>query len=227
MKQFILIMLLAMVSVCSFSQRVSNPDFAYPIKPGDGKWEKMSSVEERIEALQIPEAILTNISTDRLLDICLDFPYLSDVLFFDDYPKGLEALKNEFNGFNELVNRKDLWKYVLAKNKNFPSQLDQLQDKTDIEKGKFSFQSFVLDLIVAQDNVLATCNSDDETELLDVTIRNMELKTNHMNIFSNLNLIPSYLLYAKKVLSDVSFKFKDAKQKKQSGGICPKAVLLR
>lgn len=115
-----------MVGVCTFSQKVSSTDFTYPMKPGDDKWEKMSSVEERIASLQIPENILTKISTERLLVICLEFPYLSDVLFYDDYQKGFEALRNEFNGFNELLSRKDLGKFVLAKGKNLPLELDKL-----------------------------------------------------------------------------------------------------
>lgn len=206
-------MLLSLVSVCSFSQKVTSGYFEYPMKSGDGKWEQMNSVEERITALQIPEAILTSIPTERLLDICLDFPYLLDVLFYDDYQKGLEALKKEFNGFNELFNRKDLGKCALAKCKNFSTQLDQLNGKRDIEKGQFSFQSFVLELIIAQDNVIESFSDDDEKVLLDLTIQNMELKTNHADIFSNINIIPSYLLYAKKALIDKNFKFKDTKQK--------------
>lgn len=204
-----------MVSVCAYSQKVNNADFEYPIKPGDTKWEKTSSVAERIASLQIPESRLANIPTERLLDICLDYPYILDVLFCDDYQKGLEALMTEFNGFKELMSREDLGKCVFAKEKVFPKGLNQLQDqdKSEIEKGRFSFKCFVLDLILAQDNVFATLSNNEEQELLDITIRNLELKTEHPDVFSSLNTIPSYLLYAKKALIDSNFKFKDAKQK--------------
>lgn len=209
----VLSMFLSLVSVCSFSQKVNNADFTYPLKPGDCRWEKMNSVEERIESLQIPQNILSKISTERLLDICLDYPYLLDVLFYDDYQKGIDALKSNFNGFDELLRRRDLGKYVLAKEKKFSLELDKLNDKDDIEKGNFSFQYFVLDLISAQDDVFATLSGDDEDELLDITITNMELKIKHTEVFGNLSGIPSYLLYAKKVLGDPNFKFIDAKQK--------------
>ncbi len=206
-------MLLSLVSVCSYSQKVSNTDFAYPIKPGDNKWENMNSVEERIASLQIPEYILPKISTERLLDICLEYPYLLDVLFYDDYQKGLEVLKTNFNGFNELLSRQDLGKFVLAKDKKFSAELDKLNDKDDIEKGKFSFQYFVLELVLAQDIVFETLNSSEEEELLDITINNMELKTKHTDIFGSHSTIPSYLLFAKKALTDSNFKFTDTKQK--------------
>lgn len=206
-------MLLSMVSVCSFSQKIINPEFAYSIKPGDGKWEKMSSVEERILSLQIPETILSGITTERLLDICLDYPYLSDVFFYDDFQKGLSALRVNFNGFNELLKRKDLGKFVLAKDKNISLEFDKLKDKDEIEKGKFSFQCFVLELILAQDDVFASLSDLEEDELLDVTNKNIELKIKQTDTFSTLNSIPSYLLYAKKALTDSNFEFKDAKQK--------------
>ncbi len=200
MKQFLLIILFSMVGVCTFSQKVSSTDFTYPMKPGDDKWEKMSSVEERIASLQIPENILTEISTERLLDICLDYPYLLDVMFYDDFQKGIEALRSNFNGFNELLSRKDLGKFVLAKDKNFPLELDKIKGQNEIEKGKFSFQCFVLDLILAQDNVLGSLSSNEEKELLDITIQNMELKTQQTDIFSSMSMLPSYLLYTKKTL---------------------------
>lgn len=117
MKQFLLIMLLSLVGVCSFGQKVTGADFTYPIKPGEDKWEKMYSVQERIASLQIPESVLPKIPTERLLDICLDYPYLVDVMFYDNFQKGIEVLRSNFNGFDELLNRKDLGKYVLAKDK--------------------------------------------------------------------------------------------------------------
>ena len=81
MKNYIILMLLSMVSVCSFSQKISDSEFEFPIKPGDGKWEKFNSVKERIATLQMPETTLASISTENLLDICLDFPYLLDRVF--------------------------------------------------------------------------------------------------------------------------------------------------
>lgn len=206
-------MLFSLVGVCSFGQKVTGADFTYPIKPGEDEWEKMYSVQERIASLQIPESLLPKISTERLLDICLDYPYLLDVMFYDDFQKGIEVLRSNFNGFDELLNRKDLGKYVLAKDKKFPLDLDKIKDKSDIEKGKFSFQCFVLDLILAQDNVLTTLNNNEEKELLDITIQNTELKTNQTDIFSSISMLPAYLLYAKKALADSKFIFTDSKQK--------------
>lgn len=45
MKKYLLLILLSMVNVCSYSQNVINAGFVYPIKPGDTKWKEMNSVE--------------------------------------------------------------------------------------------------------------------------------------------------------------------------------------
>lgn len=212
MKKFLLIIFLSLVSVCAHSQKVYNTDFEYPIKPGDAKWENISSVAERIAALQIPEAILAIIPTERLLDICLDFPYLLDVLFYEDYQKGIEALRAEFNGFEELLNRKDLGKFALAKNKNFPLELEKLKDKNDIKKGIFSFQCFVLDLILAQENVVKTLSNNEEDELLEVSIQNMELRNQQKDVFGSISTTPLYLSYAKSTLPNSNIKYADSKR---------------
>ncbi len=212
MKKFLLIILLSLVSVRAHSQKVCNTDFEYPIKPGDAKWENISSVAERIAALQIPEAILAIIPTESLLDICLDFPYLLDVLFYEDYQKGLEALRAEFNGFDELLNRKDIGKFALAKNKNFPLELEKLKDKNDIKKGIFSFQCFVLDLILAQENVVKTLSNSEEDELLEVSIQNMELRNQQKDVFGSISTTPLYLSYAKSTLPNSNVKYADSKR---------------
>lgn len=213
MKQYLLIILLSMIGVCSYSQQIKNTDFVYPIKPGEDKWEKMISTEERIASLQIPENILNKIYTERLLNICLDYPYILDVLFYNDYQEGINALRDDFNGFNELLNRKDLGKIILAMDKKFPLELDKLRDKDIVEKGKFSFRYFILELILAQDNVLATLSINEEDELLDITIQNLKLKTKQPDIFGDISTTPSYFIYAKKALIDSNFNFTDAKQK--------------
>lgn len=212
MKKFLLMILLSLVSVCTHSQKICNPDFEYPIKPGDAKWENISSVAERIAALQIPEDILANLPTERLFDICLDFPYLLDVLFYEDYQKGLEALRAEFNGFDELLNRKDIGKFALAKNKKFPLELEKLKDKNDIEKGFFSFQCFVLDLILAQENVVETLSNNEEDELLKVSIQNIELRNQQKNVFGSISTSPLYLSHAKSSISNSNVKLTDSKR---------------
>lgn len=43
--------------------------FDFPIKPGDEQWNSFASVQDRVNALQIPEETLMNLSTHDLLNV--------------------------------------------------------------------------------------------------------------------------------------------------------------
>ena len=89
--------------------------FEFPFKIGDAQWKSYSSAKERVAALQIPEDKLKSLTTADLLTVCLDFPYAMDMLAYD-YPEvGFNAVCKEFNGYRELLTRKDLTDALLKK----------------------------------------------------------------------------------------------------------------
>ena len=89
--------------------------FNFPFKKGDIKWKMYNNPHDRIKALQIPQDILSELSTDSLLNIYLDFPYLSDILIADNDSLCIEIINKEFNGFYELTKRDDYVKVLLDK----------------------------------------------------------------------------------------------------------------
>ena len=50
-----------------------------------------------VDACQIPESILQNISTNDLMTLCLRHPLLFDVFAFNDMNDGLKKLFADFN----------------------------------------------------------------------------------------------------------------------------------
>ena len=56
----------------------------YPIKPGMEEWENLESHKAKVDACQVPDDILQNISTKELLKLCLNYPLLYDVFSFND-----------------------------------------------------------------------------------------------------------------------------------------------
>ena len=63
-----------------------------PFKQGDAKWKSYKSAKDRIKALQIPDSVISHIPTEQLLELCLDFPYLTDMYAFNDPKRGYEYL---------------------------------------------------------------------------------------------------------------------------------------
>ena len=87
MKTIVFIFALAMCAFtanCKTSDDV-NTSFKFPFSQGDAKWKGFKTPQERIAALQIPDNSLSLISTEDLLLICLDFPYLGSLRTVPDF----------------------------------------------------------------------------------------------------------------------------------------------
>ncbi|MDR3286841.1 MAG: hypothetical protein LBT27_05310 [Prevotellaceae bacterium] len=214
MKKFLCIILL-LNGLYAHSQFIVKDDvYDFPIKQGSKEWAEIESVEKRITALQIPDNVLLDISTEGLLETCLAFPYLIDILFCDNYQKGFEALVAEFNGFQELLKRKDLITVLLNKYKNLTTDVTSLRYQNSVEQGKFSFRHFVLEFMLTQDVVFKNLNLEQERQLFLLTAEHKKIKNSYLDIFSNLNFLSTNVLYAKKIINDPNFKFESIEQKK-------------
>jgi len=86
----------------------------YPVKPGTAEWEQLGSYQERRNACQIPADVLSSLSTEDLMDICMLNPFLrSDVTIYGYNDRGLDSLVKKFNGVRELLQRDDASKWLL------------------------------------------------------------------------------------------------------------------
>jgi len=47
----------------------------FPVKPGTEEWKSLESRNERAKACQIPDDVLPSLSTGRLIELCLSYPY--------------------------------------------------------------------------------------------------------------------------------------------------------
>ncbi|MDR0603929.1 MAG: hypothetical protein LBG80_06470 [Bacteroidales bacterium] len=194
-------------------QSIIEDVYDFPIKQGSKEWVKIESVEKRIAILQVPDVILSSISTEGLLETCLTFPYLTDILFCDNYQQGFEALVTEFNGFQELLKRQDLINTLLKKYKSLSTNLTAFQSQNNVEQGRFIFRHFVLEFMLAQDVVVKNLSLEQEKQLFLLCYEHKKIKNNYSDIFSSLNFISTNLLYAKKMINDPNFKFESIKQK--------------
>ena len=73
MKKIILLLLLT-ISIVTLAQEPATWD--YPIKPGSEEWLNIKDYSKRLELLNIPQDELTNISTNELVKICVDYPQM-------------------------------------------------------------------------------------------------------------------------------------------------------
>ncbi len=89
------------------SQYTIDTPYEYPIVPGTQEWIELEDVVARRKVCQIPDDVLNHITTDALLETVINYPFRSDMYSFNDFQTGYEAVKNRFNGLQELERRSD------------------------------------------------------------------------------------------------------------------------
>ena len=122
MKKILLLPFLILSLTFTYGQETT---WNYPIKPGTKEWGSLENNTEKINVFQIPIEILHSINTEDLLLICLYYPLLPDMYAFNYIVDGFEKFENDFNGFRELICRKDIVIYIKRVQQNKYSGLSK------------------------------------------------------------------------------------------------------
>ncbi|MCG6187625.1 hypothetical protein [Maribellus maritimus] len=115
---FKFIILIFFVPFISFAQ-TEEVTWNYPVHPGTEEWNTLNSFSERLNAFNIPGDILTEMTTENLVETCLAYPWWILITSRDNNQAGYDYLKSVFNGFRELENRKDAGKEFLKSTKKW------------------------------------------------------------------------------------------------------------
>ena len=122
--------------------------YSYPIIPGSDEWKGMKP-SERAGMLLIPADTLENISTARLLETCLYYPFNIDVFFTENQIEGFKRIKDKFNGYIELFRREDFLHELLAlyssRDVDFIEKIDN-----DYDRGQYSFDYRIMELMMLE-----------------------------------------------------------------------------
>ena len=106
-KKLIKIFLLIIILVVPVLAQQNSRKYEFPVKPGSAKWKTLKSHAKKLEVLQVPEDILSNISTEHLLQTCMNYPLYTNMIAFNNFQKGIEQIIIEFNGLQELLRREN------------------------------------------------------------------------------------------------------------------------
>lgn len=121
----------------------------------NSEWQNTESRKKRGEMLQLPDEILEDISTDKLIEAVLDYPFFCDVYAFDNVQTGVDILFDTFNGARELLNRSDAAAVLLDKYESEPVYTDA-DAETDILKLTY------IEILLTQSSIT---DKMDETEI--------------------------------------------------------------
>jgi hypothetical protein len=107
----IMILLLFSFPIILFAQEEVSWDF--PIKPGSEEWRQLETYEDKLNSYNIPQEILKIISTEKLVQACLNYPQFGLIFTRNDLQRGYDHIRAKFNGFRELEERDDAGEVLL------------------------------------------------------------------------------------------------------------------
>ena len=128
--------------------------YSFPIVPGTDEWKSISHAQ-RVASLQLPADTLQSISTARLLETCLYYPFNIDIFALDDQIHSFNRVKEQFNGYAELYRRADFVQELIdlyaSRNVEFVNQMG-----IDREQGRFAFDYHIMEFLFTDAALLAS-----------------------------------------------------------------------
>ncbi len=117
MKQFFLLFVVLLM-VCSCSDEILNEDnhqailgasnvtFSFDSITSNGNW-KLCSFKQKFDACQIPDSLLSELTTKELVELCASHPLNPICYAYNNPMDGAQYIMKNFNGFKELQKRED------------------------------------------------------------------------------------------------------------------------
>ncbi len=150
--------------------------YVYPLTPGSAGWANLKTGEEMYQACQIPSNLMREMCTIGLIDSWITYPLLINVFAWVTPQRGIEAMKGNFDGLNELLaNRTDAGIKLLAKYKRLdPSSYDP--QMSSAQKGNFVISLTVFELTIAQKSIVEELSSVGRKDLVTEALKKRSAK---------------------------------------------------
>ena len=188
-------------------QSQSTP-YKYPIIPGTASWDSLHGFSEMRAACQVPESILRDLTTEALIQTCLDYPLFLSFTAYDDSLGGMARVISGFNGMQELLTRKDAGSIIIK----LYTQLDPRNcDPTwpPLQQGDYTLRLRGLELLIGHNSILSNLSKDQRRQLLALSIDRARAKLD-TRTFGFADVESSALLSARLMLKDRFDEFQTA-----------------
>lgn len=161
---FLITVLAFFFSGCASSSSASDDDdqlallvsdaYDFPVKAGTEEWEEFQSLEEMLEVTQIPESILTTMSTEGLVETVFNYPLINNIYAFNSVQEGFDVVSLRFNGLPELLQREDAGTILLNKYMTM-DPLAMEENWSVAQKGRYIRSFTNIEVLLAQKETLA------------------------------------------------------------------------
>lgn len=200
MKKLALIIFLGLCINSLWGQTIREPYDFTPITE-NGKL-KGVPYKEKVERLQIPEDILHRLSTEALVETCLNYRLFYVIKAFNNIQEGVNQILGDFNGFGELLERDTAGDVLVAKYIDI-DPLGYNESWSDLEKGYYLNRLFRIEIMLAQRQIMDSV-SEDAKERLFYNCQNKIVSKRQGTIYSSFNIQFVHLVIARIIKSKAS-----------------------
>ena len=164
----------------------------YPVKPGTEGWENMT-YKEHIKAYNIPIDLLFKISTENLLQTCLNYPEWRLINTYDDIEIGFMNVISMFNGFEELFKREKS-AYDLVNHYKMLEPFNVQKNWSDLQKGEYAFKILCAELLLSHKSMVEQLDVEMLKSLLGEAVNKYDKKALLPDVYSIYSVMPTAIL---------------------------------
>lgn len=190
-KHFLIIILCLGV----YALKAQSSTWDYPIKPGSPEWATLLDHNDMVDVCQIPENVLASLSTEDLLELCLNYPLKIDLFSYNSILEGINKVANQFNGLQELLNRTDNAQHLLNYLKMFEQDTQKNVILSPVNSGELTLEQVLVESMLSHEKVFLNGNLNVKKEIISIALKNMLIKDNNPQIYGKIGIKSSaYLL---------------------------------
>lgn len=194
-----IICLLLLVPFLAFAQKEDVWDF--PVRPGTKEWKSLKNNAEKVEVCQVPNKVLTAMSAQELLQICMNYPLLPDIFAFSNITVGFDKFESDFNGFRELLKHDDAPKELLRKYKSIdPAAIPD--NGTILEKGNYALSMSFIELFFSHPLMIEKLGTSDKKEIVKELLSKKGKKKDRPDWYQTTGMQTNYLAIVNIIQSD-------------------------
>ena len=140
--------------------------YRYPVRPGTAEWASLENHQDKVDACQIPEDILSSMSTEELVQTVIAYPLNIDMFAYDNTTTGFEVVASHFNGLQELQSRSDSVSELIDLYLETPlARTSTLSDESFL-----SFDDLVIPLLLRQESIYEDATPENRAVLSQVAV---------------------------------------------------------
>ncbi len=224
MKKLLVALLSTAFSVLFTNAQTIDKPYDYPIKRGSSEWNSIKNYQNLRNVCQIPLDVVSQMTTEALLESVLNYPLLGDAFVFTTFQKGIDNLKINFNAFEVLSNRPDLGDVLTRKYKTVASK--NIISVALIAKGEHSVKLSFLELLSGQGYTKNTLTEAESITLIKVLSDTYLEKKKNGDIYGTMSLSTNvWALNKLLIYNNANEKFVIKNRFIEEGNIFPQPIL--